>query len=44
MKKALALIFLMAVSVTAQADWKESISTGWQSVKNTSTDLYQTLP
>lgn len=43
MKKALALIFLMAVSVMAQADWKESISTGWQSVKNTSTDLYTDL-
>ena len=43
MKKVLALLFLMVVSVTALADWKESISTGWQSVKNTSTDLYTDL-
>lgn len=43
MKKVLALICLMAASVMAQADWKESISIGWESVKNTSTDIYTDL-
>lgn len=40
MKNVLVLICLIVVSITAQANWKESISTGWESVKNSSTDFY----
>lgn len=40
MKKSVTFICLMAASLTAQADWKESVANGWDSVKNTSTALY----
>ncbi len=40
MKKSVTFICLMAASLTAQADWKESVTNGWDSVKNTSTALY----
>lgn len=36
----LCFIAASAVSFTVQADWKESVANGWDSVKNTSTTLY----
>ena len=43
MKKVIPFICLMVASVTVQADWKESLSTGWSSVKNTTSEVYSDL-
>ncbi|WP_025566146.1 hypothetical protein [Psychromonas sp. SP041] len=43
MKIIIPAICLIVVSMSAQADWKESLSTGWSSVKNSSSELYTDL-
>ena len=43
MKRIIPLICLTVISMSAQADWKESLSTGWNSVKNSSSELYTDL-
>ena len=43
MKIIIPAICLIMVSMSAQADWKESLSTGWSSVKNSSSELYTDL-
>ena len=43
MKRIIPLICLIVASISAQADWKESLSTGWSSVKNSSSELYSDL-
>ena len=43
MERIIPLICLIVVSISAQADWKESLSTGWSSVKNSSSELYSDL-
>ncbi|WP_160063452.1 hypothetical protein [Psychromonas sp. L1A2] len=43
MKRIIPLICLTVISMSAQADWKDSLSTGWNSVKNSSSELYTDL-
>ncbi len=43
MKRIISLICLTMISMSAQADWKESLSTGWSSVKSSSSELYTDL-
>ncbi|WP_028868770.1 hypothetical protein [Psychromonas arctica] len=43
MKKITLLMCILMLPVSVQADWKESLSTGWNSVKNTSSKAYTDL-
>jgi len=43
MKKITLLMCILMLPVSVQADWKESLSTGWNSVKNTSSKVYTDL-